>query len=44
MADDRKQRSYQTFRPGKTREDYMPVDQRPRVIAAKKRAERMKKL
>lgn len=37
-----KDKQYQTFRPGKTREDYMPVEKRPRVIAAKKRAERMK--
>ncbi len=26
------------LRPGKTREDRMPVESRPRVIAAKKRA------
>jgi hypothetical protein len=28
--------------PGKTAQDFMPVDQRPRVIAAKARAEAMR--
>lgn len=28
--------------PGKTAQDRMPVEKRPRVIAARKRAERMK--
>lgn len=31
------------LRSGKTREDRMPVEKRPRVIAAQKRAERMAK-
>lgn len=29
--------------PGKTREDHMPVASRPRVIAAQKRVEKMRK-
>lgn len=42
MDNKRDKVTYKTFRPGKTREDYMPVDKRPRVEAARKRAERMR--
>ena len=43
MSGPKQKRQPNVFRPGKTREDRMPVGERPRVAAAQQRREAMQR-